>query len=160
MSLPISYITEDATTPTGDGPKIIAHIVNDAGRWGRGFVTAISHRWPESEQSYRRWHRDRIANDFALGAVQLVAVDDDLHVANMIGQHGIRTSRATTAPIRYDALGRCLSSLSSTASTLGATVHMPRIGTGLAGGVWDQIEPLITDRLCGNGVAVTVYDWP
>jgi hypothetical protein len=41
---------------------------------------------------------------------------------------------------------------------LGATVHMPRIGCGLAGGTWDRIEPLIQNRLIAAGVHVTPYD--
>ncbi|MBF6422894.1 macro domain-containing protein [Nocardia farcinica] len=160
MASAIVYLTGDATAPTAPGPKIIAHIVNDAGRWGRGFVTAISRRWPVPEQRYRQWHRDRADNDFALGAVQLIAVDDELHVANMVGQHGIRTARTATAPIRYDALDHCLIHLATAATDLGATVHMPRIGTGLAGGTWNRVEPLLVDRLIGHGVAVTIYDLP
>lgn len=41
----INYTTGDATQPTGAGPKIIVHICNDIGGWGRGFVVAISNRW-------------------------------------------------------------------------------------------------------------------
>ncbi|MFI8977127.1 hypothetical protein ACIGO9_29890 [Nocardia asteroides] len=160
MARTMTYLTGDATKPSATGPTIIAHIVNDAGRWGRGFVTAISRRWPTPEQHYRQWHRDRATNDFALGAVQLVTVDSDVHIANMVGQHGIRTSRSSTAPIRYDALDRCLSNLANTATDLDATIHMPRIGTGLAGGTWDRIEPLIIDRLTAHGIAVSVYDLP
>jgi hypothetical protein len=44
------------------------------------------------------------------------------------------------------------------AAELGASVHMPRIGCGLAGGRWERIEPLITRRLSEHGIAVTVYD--
>lgn len=40
----------------------------------------------------------------------------------------------------------------------GASVHMLRIGCGLAGGKWSRIEPLITERLVKRGIAVTVYD--
>jgi hypothetical protein len=36
---------------------------------------------------------------------------------------------------------------------------MPRIGCGLAGGNWSEIEPLIEQFLCGPGVAVSVYDF-
>ncbi|THA79646.1 hypothetical protein E6R60_03350 [Streptomyces sp. A0642] len=42
---------------------------------------------------------------------------------------------------------------------LGASVHMPRIGCGLAGGTWSRIEPLIEKRLTGRGIPVTVYDF-
>ncbi|MFE3494555.1 hypothetical protein [Streptomyces sp. NPDC059175] len=41
---------------------------------------------------------------------------------------------------------------------LGASVHMPRIGCGLAGGRWSRVEPLVVERLVARGVAVTVYD--
>jgi hypothetical protein len=38
----LRLVTGDATTPTGEGNKIIAHICNDIGGWGKGFVVAIS----------------------------------------------------------------------------------------------------------------------
>ncbi len=41
---------------------------------------------------------------------------------------------------------------------LGASVHMPRIGCGLAGGRWPRVEPLIVERLVRRGIEVTVYD--
>ena len=41
----------------------------------------------------------------------------------------------------------------------GASVHMPRIGCGLAGGEWSQIEPLIDKTLIAAGVNVYVYDF-
>jgi hypothetical protein len=42
----------------------------------------------------------------------------------------------------------------------GATVHMPRIGAGLAGGDWGKISRIIEDELAGKGVEVTVYTLP
>lgn len=53
----------------------------------------------------------------------------------------------------------CLNTLAEQAARLAASVHMPRIGCGLAGGRWDRIEPLITAALCENGIATTVYDF-
>jgi O-acetyl-ADP-ribose deacetylase (regulator of RNase III) len=47
----------------------------------------------------------------------------------------------------------------SLAHELGASVHMPRIGCGLAGGDWSKVEPLITRRLTDKGIAVYVYDY-
>jgi O-acetyl-ADP-ribose deacetylase (regulator of RNase III) len=155
----IEYVAGDATTPAGPGPKIIAHVCNDAGGWGKGFVVAISRRWPEPEAAFRSWYRERATNDFALGAVQLVPVADDLHVANMIGQHGRRPS-PSDPPVRYQAVETALGTLGEKALELGATVHMPRIGCGLAGGRWELIEPLIGNCLIRRGVAATVYDLP
>ncbi|XVV02176.1 hypothetical protein ACQPW3_33090 [Actinosynnema sp. CA-248983] len=42
---------------------------------------------------------------------------------------------------------------------LGASVHVPRIGTGLAGGRWDRVEPLVVSELVDQGVAVYVHDY-
>ncbi|WP_316522919.1 macro domain-containing protein [Kitasatospora brasiliensis] len=154
----ITYVRGDATTPQGKGVKVIAHVCNDLGGWGKGFVLALSRRWPEPEAAYRRWHRERAKNDFGLGAVQLVPVDPHVWVANLVGQRGIRTGRSTGVPVRYEAIDTGLVALGEHALRLGASVHMPRIGCGLAGGRWEKVEPLVSARLTARGVPVTVYD--
>lgn len=153
----IAYVRGDATAPLGKGPKVIAHVCNDLGGWGKGFVLAVSRRWPEPEAAYRRWHRERAGNDFGQGAVQIVQVARLLWVANMIGQRGTRTG-SKGVPVRYEAIDAALGTLAGRARELGASVHMPRIGCGLAGGTWTRVEPLISARLVTAGVAVTVYD--
>ncbi|WP_416971280.1 macro domain-containing protein [Streptomyces sp. 4F14] len=153
----ITYTRGDATTPSVKGVKVIAHVCNDIGGWGKGFVLALSRRWPEPETAYRAWHRDRANNDFGLGAVQLVQVERYLWVANMIGQRGTRTG-SKGVPVRYEAIDAALERLAEPVRELGASVHMPRIGCGLAGGTWPRVEPLIVERLVRRGIAVTVYD--
>ncbi|MEU5507302.1 macro domain-containing protein [Streptomyces fungicidicus] len=153
----ITYVRGDATVPSVKGVKIVAHVCNDIGGWGKGFVLAVSRRWPEPERAYRTWHRERASNDFALGALQLVRVERYVWVANMIGQRGVRTG-SKGVPVRYEAIGTALGHLAGRATELNASVHMPRIGCGLAGGTWSRVEPLITERLVRRGVPVTVYD--
>lgn len=153
----ITYIRGDATVPSVKGVKVIAHVCNDSGGWGKGFVLALSRRWPEPEKSYRAWHRDRASNDFGLGAVRFVQVEPYVWVANMVGQRGIRTG-SKGVPVRYEAIDTALERLGEKAAELGASVHMPRIGCGLAGGKWSRVEPLIVERLVRLGIAVTVYD--
>ncbi|MGB0523459.1 MAG: macro domain-containing protein [Flammeovirgaceae bacterium] len=154
----INYLKGDATAPQAKGIKIIAHICNDIGGWGKGFVLAISKRWPEPEAAYRKWHRERAQNDFALGSIQLVQVEKYIHIANMIGQRGIKRG-SNGVPIRYEAVEQCLEKLAQQALQLEASVHMPRIGCGLAGGKWETIEPIIQKTLIENDVAVFVYDF-
>jgi O-acetyl-ADP-ribose deacetylase (regulator of RNase III) len=154
---PLTIIKGDATSPQAKGRKVIAHVCNDLGGWGKGFVLAISRRWPEPERDFRDWHRHRAGNDFGLGATRLVQVTWDTWVANMVGQRGIRRGSGGP-PIRYDALERCLATLADQVEGLGASVHMPRIGCGLAGGNWDRVEPLISRTMCVRGIPVTVYD--
>ncbi|MGW7291686.1 Appr-1-p processing protein [Streptomyces xiamenensis] len=153
----LRVIQGDATDPQAAGPKIIAHVCNDLGGWGKGFVLAVSRRWPEPERAYRRWHRERADNDFGLGAVQFVEVRRDITVANMIGQHGMKTG-SQGKPIRYEALERCLRTVAAAAVAREASVHMPRIGCGLAGGTWARIGPIVEETLCRSGVPTTVYD--
>jgi O-acetyl-ADP-ribose deacetylase (regulator of RNase III) len=153
----IRYLTGDATAPAGGGNKIICHVCNDVGGWGKGFVLALSKRWPQPEAAFRQWYHDREGSDFALGAVQIVQVEPETWVANMVGQHGLKPAGGTP-PIRYEAVETALSRVAEEAAKLKASVHMPRIGCGLAGGTWDQIEPIIRRTLCGRGVDVCVYD--
>lgn len=155
----ITYLTGDATQPTADGPKIIVHICNDIGGWGRGFVMAISKRWKSPEADYREWFADRDQNDFALGAVQFVAVDEGLWVGNMIAQHKIKRSDSGEPPIRYDAVKACLAKVAEFATQINCSVHMPRIGCGLACGKWEEIEPLIEQTCTAANVPVYVYDF-
>ncbi|MFB7939511.1 macro domain-containing protein [Streptomyces sp. NPDC056049] len=154
----IEYVCGDATAPRGSGVRIVAHVCNDLGGWGRGFVLAVSRRWPEPEAAYRRWYRERATSGFGLGAAQFVQVAPDLWVANLVGQRGIRTGRSGAVPVRYEAIDAALGLLADKAAELGASVHMPRIGCGLAGGTWDRVEPLVRERLSARGTAVTVYD--
>jgi O-acetyl-ADP-ribose deacetylase (regulator of RNase III) len=152
---PINYVRGDATNPLGAGPKIIAHCCNDLGRWGKGFVLALSRKWPGPEEDYRRWHRE--GDGFGLGEIRLVEVGPGLWVANMVGQHGLKAGSGGP-PIRYEALRACLEKLAAEARRLGASVHLPRLGCGLAGGTWERVGPLVEETLGQAGVAVTVYD--
>jgi O-acetyl-ADP-ribose deacetylase (regulator of RNase III) len=156
----IQYVRGDATNPQGDGNRIIAHVCNDIGRWGKGFVVAISKRSPLPKQVFLEWYADRQNNDFALGAVQFVQIETEVWVANMIGQHKIKVKGdGGTPPIRYEAIDLALKQLGEKALEWGASVHMPRIGCGLAGGRWEVIEPMIIKHLSTRGVEVVVYDF-
>mgnify|MGYP003454510026 CR=1 FL=1 len=150
------YRKGDATAPIGVGPKVLVHVCNDAGKWGKGFVLAVSKRWPEPEAAYRAAFE---SGKLELGEVQLVRVSDEITVANLIGQHGVARRGRIDAPIRYDAIRRGLQRIAEHAKLQHASVHMPRIGTGLAGGHWHDIEPLLQDTLCRAGIVVTVYDF-
>ena len=126
----IVYIKGDATCPQTKGTKLICHICNDRGGWGKGFVLAISRRWEQPERAYREWYKDRADNGFGLGAVQFVQVEPYIWVANMVAQHGTK-SGSKGPPIRYGAVAECLEKVADRAAQLSASVHMPRIGCGL-----------------------------
>lgn len=148
----ISYRVGDAThDPTVIGNKIIAHGCNDVGAWGAGFVLAVSRRWKEPERRFR-------AQALSLGDLQLVQVSEDTWVANLVIQQGIRNYYNKAPCIRYPALKEALTRLGVEAKAFDATVMMPRIGCGLAGGSWDQVGPLVES--CLEGLNVICYDQP
>jgi O-acetyl-ADP-ribose deacetylase (regulator of RNase III) len=183
----LHYVTGDATTvPHGRGLKIIAHICNDMGRWGKGFVMAVSAKWPAVAAEYRRWHQSGQDGGFRLGAVQTISITPSmcssgkaqaaltnasggLAVANIIGQHGIKTGSGGP-PVRYDAISEGLLTVGAQALEMNRvagvagrapSVHMPRIGAGLAGGQWGEIEPLILRMLAASpSLEAYVYDLP
>ncbi|EJF37406.1 hypothetical protein HMPREF1320_1645 [Capnocytophaga sp. oral taxon 335 str. F0486] len=83
----IHYLKADATVPQAEGNIVIAHICNDIGAWGKGFVLALSKRWKYPEKQYKQWYKE--GGNFALGEVQFVSVEEKIWVANLIGQHNI-----------------------------------------------------------------------
>jgi O-acetyl-ADP-ribose deacetylase (regulator of RNase III) len=155
----IEYVVGDATQPVGPGPKVLAHVCNDEGKWGKGFVVPLGRRWPHVREAYFAWRRGDVAGapPFELGQVQFVEAEPGLWVANMIGQHGV-LARDGVPPVRYAAIRQALERVAAFACEHVAAVHMPRIGCGLAGGTWDAVGPIVEQTLCDSGVNVTVYD--
>lgn len=145
----INYVVGDATNPQGEGVKIIPHIVNNEGRWGAGFVLALSKKWAYPEQFYRA------RQTYPLGHADILKVEEDIYVANMIGQHRTGYDKDGNPPIRYDAVKTALEKVNKIAVEKQATLHMPRIGCGLAGGEWEVIEAILQQVVT---VDVTVYD--
>ena len=171
MSGSLNYVKGDATQPVGpEGPKFIIHCCNDIGVWGAGFVLAISRRWPEPEEAYYAWEKEK--NGLRLGHTQIVKVEENLWVVNMIGQRGVGWDpnhvwpHKRTPPIRYKAIRHALREVEFETRQprhqglyKRVTVHCPRFGAGLAGGDWNVIEQLIREELVERGVHVTVYDF-
>lgn len=155
----IEYVVGDATVPyLPDTPTVIAHVCNDQGGWGRGFVGQITRKLgPTPEAAYRQWFAGKPRNDFMcetpgaflLGRTQFVTVAPHVTVANMIAQQGYK-SKQNPHPFSLSAIRPCLTSLFRFAFERGAVVQMPRIGTELGGANWDVIEEAIEDAVYGE----------
>jgi O-acetyl-ADP-ribose deacetylase (regulator of RNase III) len=155
----ITYLKGNALEPRGEEAKIIVHIVSDAtANWGgRSFAVAVKQKWPETQRAFRAWaESDR--RHLRLGEVHIVRASDDLTIASMICQRGYGPSPQPR--IRYRALEQCLKKVTERAQRLEAAVHMPRIGTGQAGGAWLIVEELVRSTLTDAGISVFVYDLP
>jgi len=151
----IEYIVGDATVPRASGLKIIVHCCNSIGAWGAGFVMALSRKWDAPERQYRSWFLEHDLPQ--MGDVQFVPVGNKIIVANLIGQKGVKGPGNET-PVSYDAIRKGMETVAKHAKKHHASVHMPRLGCGLAGGSWDRIEPILEDTL--DELMVRVYDLP
>jgi len=137
----LRYLIGDATEPILK-PAIICHVVNTIGAWGAGFVIPLGKKYPDAKNRYLQ-----LKPALHLKQTQIINFSNDVSIANMVAQEGIYKAKDGTLPIRYDALKKCLEDVQSVAFAKGATVAMPRIGAGLAGGSWGKIEQIIKDTM-------------
>ena len=167
----ITYLIGDATYPEykKNEIRILLHICNREGKWGKGFVICLFKRWKEPEAEYRKWFRDHTLttgkSQLPLGAIQIVQVFDEfgeLFVINMIAQEGFMCN-SNPVPLRYSALVACLNEVKKWINEKRQvdkdkvyTISMPRIGSKLAGGDWKEIEKII--NLCLKDEHIIVYD--
>jgi hypothetical protein len=165
MTATLTYVQGDAiagavTANSRSSPHewhALAHGCNDVGAWGAGFTAALDKRDPTIGYAFRKFGPRQ------LGAVSIDWLDwgTGVTVANLITQHGVGVRPGHPIPFRYHALGVALRHL-ATAACRGyapaAVVHMPRIGCGLAGATWEQVEPFVREHLVDAGLSVVVYD--
>ena len=129
-------------------PLIMAHVVNDVGGWGKGFVVPLAKLWPQSRSAYRReWRKHK------LGDVQFVEVEDTVTVANMFAQRGLGRGQRR---LRYGALRDALRSVAKYAKSNGGRIQMPKIGCGLAGGDWTTVRAMIEEELGDLDVTICI----
>jgi hypothetical protein len=155
----VQYVRGSALRPRGPEPRIVVQVVNDkTPNWGgRGFAQALRGAWPKVQEDFQNWALSS-RSEFRLSAVRWCKAERDLMVASLVAQQGYGDS--TQPRIRYAALRSGLVEVAREAREMKASVHMPRIGAGHAGGSWTIIEELVRTTCCESGVQVTVYDLP
>lgn len=136
---------------------IIAHVCNNLGGFGKGFVVPLSKRYPFAKVAYLAWSRGGLATNlpFRLGETQWVHVDkgNDIWVANMVAQEGFEPPR----PLRYKYLIKCMQNVADLALDKEKEILAPMFGSGLAGGNWEIIEELIDGLWVDKGIKVTIF---
>lgn len=155
----LTEVVGDALTPHGGGRRLIAHVVpNTPAQWGgRGFAHQVKKQFPSVWEQYRA---NTVVADQgpALGQVYIGAHGNEISFAHMVAQKGYGASKVQR--LSYAAFATCLSQVRKQALEIGASVHMPRVGTGHGGANWDVIKELITEELVDKGVQTTVYQLP
>jgi O-acetyl-ADP-ribose deacetylase (regulator of RNase III) len=97
---------------------------------------------------------------YELGETQF-SLNNKVIVANMIAQNGFISSD-NPQPCSLASLSWCLLSVFELAQTLVLPVYMPRIGAGLGGAKWEDVEDVINDTLNAliDDVDVTIFTLP
>lgn len=166
----IKTIEGDATKPqtATDKVKVITHVCNDIGGWGSGFVLALNKTFGTGpKDDYKAWHKGYHSDEqrFALGEVQFVEVfhdEDIIYVANMIGQHMTGTDEDGRSPVRYGAIAEAMNKVGQWVKgfPMGAEIHAPMFGAGLAGGNWEVLEHMIREIWVDKyDLDVTIYEY-
>jgi O-acetyl-ADP-ribose deacetylase (regulator of RNase III) len=94
----------------------------------------------------------------SIHAVTQSGQDRPVTVVSMVAQQGHGPGAVTR--LRYDALREALAAVADLAESNGASVHVPRIGAGQAGGRWDLIENDLVTVLTDRGIDVVVHTLP
>jgi len=161
--------TGSATSPQPSNDKgiLIAHLCNDLGVWGAGFVLAVSDLSMAPETAYKAW-----ANEYnraiPRGLIQIVEAKPNIFVANMIAQFGTmphppscECGECDGCLVDYLALTHCLQTMFIRAIQLDCDVHIPAgMGSGLAGGDKDTIHAMIENaaRIAESKYTVNPYN--
>lgn len=161
----IFYKNGDATNPyieENETHIMICHICNNLGRWGTGFTSALDKKWNEPRKKYIELITEfnRLNKD-VMGAIIPANVEDNITVMNMVAQDGVKGPNNPT-PINYKALEIALSTVTHNINSYYknvSSIHMPKIGAGLAGGDWNEIEPMIQKQLVDPlNIDINVYE--
>lgn len=140
----MKHIIGNVLNPVDANEFVIAHVCNDQGVMGGGVAKAIALLWPEVAQEYAafvRQHRQQAVRVLGMTTYTTVHLPDGRRgvVANMICQ----TLHLHRFPLHMPYLEDCLESVKNFAFGRSITVHVPRIGCGLARGHWEDISQLI-----------------
>lgn len=136
----------------GRSHYVIAHVVNNKGAMGAGFVVPLVKAFPNVKVAY-------MANKPSLGQCQMVEIANDSYVANMCGQ-----TLGGKRPLFYNKLVNAMDNLVKHLRMINEKasekyeIVCPRFGSGLAGGDSRFIQELIHDCWTKEGFEVTICE--
>lgn len=150
----IRYRHGDAAVPLSER-TLILHVVNNTGKWGKGFVLSLSKKYPGAKENYTDWFRR--GGGFQLGRVNFYQAAPNVVIANMLAQNGIRKNAYDVSQkIDYEALEHCLEQVADYALVHRLNIQAPKFGAGLGGGDWETITGIIRKTLSYRKINCTV----
>jgi len=141
---------------------VIPHCCNNLGVMGAGVAKSLKEKWPSITFNYMAAMKEHGLKNW-LGELFFEHVEDDICVANMIGQDGV-VSVNNFKPVKYWALLKAMQEtlvMAGIAVPAGKKVvfHCPKFGSDLAGGKWEVIEELIKETWVDRGLDVVIYEF-
>lgn len=136
----------------------ICHGTNCMGGFGSGVAGAIAARWPEIQQEYFEYVREKKPGRHLLGTTQITVVEGGEHIVwNCFTQHKYGGDGAKYAS--YIAVVDTLRHVAKHIMQLGGDkrIAIPKIGAGLGGLNWDILEELILEIEEETGAEFVVY---
>jgi O-acetyl-ADP-ribose deacetylase (regulator of RNase III) len=148
-------VAGDVLSPRGGGNRVIGHVVALAPtHWGRGLGSQISKKWPAAQTNVL----DRLRlGQAGLGDCVVTQVDKRTWICSMIAQKRLARG-GRPGVLSYGSLDRCLRWLARFSEEHEASVHLPKIGAGDAGGQWPIIEEMIRNAFADSRTSVIIYD--
>lgn len=135
--------------------QVLAHGVAPNDPMNQGLALSLHKRYPAMHKDFHHWcHRAHPEP----GTAWLWGGPDGVRIVNLVTQeggygHGQRPGKASIKHVS-DAL-RALAKMATHESF--ASLALPRVATGVGGLTWEEVWPVIEERLGGLEIPVYVY---
>lgn len=148
----IKYVKGDLFEAPED---IIAHGCNCRNGYGSGVAYTMSQRYPKAKSLF---HEKYDEEGWSLGDVQFVLQNDGKYIANCATQDHFVPRGFKHAD--YGAIEECMQQVKRFAKDKGLSIAIPKIGAGLAGGQWHEIEAILKEVFSDYDVTVYYLEQP
>ena len=134
--------------------QVLAHGVAPNDPMTHGLALALRERFPALHKDFHHWCSQQHPKP---GAAWLWGAPGGVRIVSLLtqdgGYGGARSGRATLHHVR-----EALRALAKMAQDEGfVSVAVPRLATGVGGLAWEDVLPVVEDRLSGLGIPVYVY---
>jgi O-acetyl-ADP-ribose deacetylase (regulator of RNase III) len=147
----IKYVIGDLVRDA-ENYDVIAHVCNCFCTMGAGIAPQIKAKFPEAYEADCKTAKGDINK---LGTISYTENTKPI-VVNLYGQYDYTGRRSGKMDLDYDALRKSLVLMQE--KYKGKMMAMPKIGAGLAGGDWKQIEGIIEDVMRGEYVVIVEWE--
>jgi len=135
--------------------QVIAHGVSANDPMSEGLSKSLHERMPSMHKDFHHWCHQEHRNP---GEAWVWTAADGVRIVNLLTQeggygHGARPGKATTQNVAHALKALKKMAIKEQFSSLA----LPRLATGVGGLNWDDVEPLIEDKLGELDIPVYLY---